>query len=203
MKYVVCRWEENGYHDSYFYAAVWDTETREQTEIPEGATAWGGWHKQELPLLNYSPEALAQWREWAISRASEMIHEADRKEALEPDSAPIGSDLVLTRDCRHRGEPTTPKGSIGRVFWAKAYGTFYRNGYNRPGRDNIRVGLELTNGDRVFVPLSACRQNREPEPLQAIAERLRETGVNPAPLTTCRAWLSDDYTTVKRAAVSA
>jgi len=47
------------------------------------------------------------------------------------------------------------------VFWVGAFGQFYRNGYNHPGRANRRVGVRLLDGTKVFAPLKDLRLDRE------------------------------------------
>jgi hypothetical protein len=38
----LCNWEQNGYHDSYFYDAVYDVDADEISGIQIGSTAYGG-----------------------------------------------------------------------------------------------------------------------------------------------------------------
>ena len=172
--YRLSEWEDNGYHDSYFHVALWNEDKQIVERVEFGATAYaGGW--------NYMAETLAPTKEivgkacaWLANVIYRQIWAAEQGDVLEPKAVSKGQDLRLIRSARNKGV-TVPKGAVGRVFWSGAYGTFYKNGYNRPGRNNIRVGLELTTGERVFVALSACRLDREPmgdEELRQRAENL-------------------------------
>lgn len=42
MLYKLCDWEQNGYHDSYFKAALFNSETQEIVGVETGATAYAG-----------------------------------------------------------------------------------------------------------------------------------------------------------------
>jgi hypothetical protein len=69
--------------------------------------------------------------------------------------------MRLLRGVKHKGVKYDA-GLRGEVFWSGSYGHFYRNGYNKPDRENTRVGLRLTTGEKIFVALSALRLDREP-----------------------------------------
>jgi hypothetical protein len=61
MKYTLCQWEDNGYHDSYFYAGIWDTETKKMSAMMTGATAFCGGVEPPPAIDDYSDlvEAMA------------------------------------------------------------------------------------------------------------------------------------------------
>lgn len=158
MKHALCSWEDNGYHDSYFYQAVWNDETNQVESHMEGATAFAGGHS--YPAITDS-DMLMQAITWLSEHIYTRIREAEYRDVLEPNAAPHGMELRLLRDVRHNGT-VIPAGTWGDVFWSGAYGKFYRNGYNKPCRTNIRVGLRLPDGNKIFVALSACRLHREP-----------------------------------------
>jgi len=199
MKYYVCNWEDNGYHDSYFYGACWDTETKSIVTHGEGATAYaGGWSKPDIPKISSAPETVySEFKEFCISRAAQMIFDSKQLDISEPDSVQRGEDLVTIRTVKTRKFGIIEKGTRGRVFWSGAYGQFYRKGYNRPCRSNIRVGLETVAGDKVFVALNACSRDIKVEPLESIKSRLSNSWDNKnfsvQPLVPCKAWLSDSY----------
>lgn len=50
-----------------------------------------------------------------------------------------------------------PEGTVGTVVSCKAYGTFYRNGYNQPNRYNRSCIVRLDDGAEVRVPLEKMR----------------------------------------------
>lgn len=162
MKYKLCSWECNGYQDSDWYLVLWDSEAQTVRKVEVGTTRCAAGcnvegHGYELP----TPEVAEAARAWLEEAIYQTIRAAELRDVLEPNNAPLGSWLRLLRDYKHK-VATIPADTRGYVFWCAAYGQFYRNGYNHPGRNNRRVGLELKDGRRVFVALSACRLDREP-----------------------------------------
>lgn len=97
---------------------------------------------------------------------------------------------------------TIPAGAIIVVIKTTAFGTFYRNGYNRPNRDNRSVTGTLPDGTVVNVPLKKCRCLRDPMTDAALRERADELSrhLNFGAIAGCRAWLSIDYVTRARQA---
>lgn len=67
-------------------------------------------------------------------------------------------------------------GATGEVRWSKAYGTFYRNGYNQPCRHNTTVLVVLDDGREVKAPLSKLRLDREIVDMAATATAAAEGG---------------------------
>lgn len=55
-----------------------------------------------------------------------------------------------------------PAGLSGVVKYCGAYGKFYRNGYNQPGRFNRTVKFLTDEGKLIKAPLSKLRMEREP-----------------------------------------
>lgn len=161
MLHKLTSWEDNGYHDSYFYVSVWDDEARTVRAIETGSTAYSGGNSE----CSYPPisdvNALRDAITWLADYIYNVIRPQEHADVLEPQAAELRADYRLTRAVKHKGEKYE-SGLVGRAFWSGAYGQFYRNGYNRPNRANTRVGLELTDGRKVFVALSALRCNREP-----------------------------------------
>jgi hypothetical protein len=197
MEYLLARYEDNGYHDSYFHAVTWDSDLKVMREHTEGATAYGGWFPVDAPKMNAAPADIrAEFRAFACHAAAMQIFNADLFDCTEPQSVKVGDNLRLLRDVN--GKANVKAGDVGRVFWSGAYGHFYRNGYNKPNRSNIRAGLEMDGGQRrVFVALSACRRTRSPEPIEDTETRLMasydEKRFSIQPLTACRAWFSEVY----------
>ena len=192
MEYALTEWEDNGYHDSYFYAAVWDTELRTVRAIQTGATAYAGGIRQFPPIQDHA--MLAEALAWLAEHIFNVIRGAEHRDVLEPKAVAPRDELRLTRNVRHKGE-TLAAGLQGRVFWSGAYGQFYRNGYNKPGRENTRVGLELTDGRRVFVALGACRHDREPMTDGELRQRALALSENCgfSFACGCKAWESANY----------
>lgn len=67
-------------------------------------------------------------------------------------------------------------GVTGEVRWSKAYGTFYRTGYNQPGRHNTTALVVLDDGREVKAPLSKLRLDREIVDMTATATAAAEHG---------------------------
>ncbi len=164
----LCSWEDNGYHDSYFYDAVWNDETNAVERVSTGATAWAGGITQ-IPAVK-DVRIVLQALDWLANHIYGAIRDAEYRDVLEPQAAPHGTELELIRDVKHKGA-VIKAGTWGDVFWSEAYGTFYRNGYNKPCRENIRVGLRLPDGSKAFVALKACKLKREPMSDAELLER--------------------------------
>lgn len=173
MKQLLCEWEENGYDDSDGFSAYWDSE-RQTVDKEMTWTTRGGVHPSEFQPL--TPDALAAALAWLENHIFDGITAAEQHDILTPADAPIGREMELLVDHNFSDKRAGVKhelkaGQWGDVFWCGAFGQFYRNGYNRPGRDNRRVGLRMSHdGSRVFVPLSKLRQHRQP----LTAEELRQ-----------------------------
>lgn len=198
MRYLVAEWERNGYHDSDFLMAVWDTDKKKMESIEYGSTSHCGWTRPNYDHMNKADEAIQnEFRAWAIETASQIIHDGVVTEASEPNKVQIGDELITIRKTKKKDSTVIEAGIAGRVFWQGAYGSFYAKGYNKPDRTNTRVGLELQDGSKVFVALNACKRNVVIEPIEEVTKRmtnLMEDGrFNIGALTTCTAWLSNEY----------
>lgn len=191
MMHKLCSWEDNGYHDSYFYEAVWNDETCQVEGVQTGSTAYAG-GIGGYPAIK-DENMLMQAITWLSEHIYKRIREAEYRDVLEPNEAPHGAEMQLLRDVKYKGT-VIPKGTWGDVFWSQAYGQFFRKGYNRPGRGNIRVGLRLPDGERVFVALSACRLKREPMTDAELHQRAVELAKHCGFGTACgmKAWESDN-----------
>lgn len=109
----------------------------------------------------------------------QLIRNAELRDVFEPQDAKFGTVLRLTEAHTHKDKTTGAKttvaaGTVGEVFWCGAFGTFYRNDYNHPNRDNRRVGLRLLDGSKVFVPLKKCRLHKEPMTDSELRQRAEE-----------------------------
>lgn len=198
MKVIIARWEDNGYHDSDFEAAIWDSETEEMTTFLEGSTRFGGGTRVEkalgaVKLYDCPEEVRDRFRAWACREAAKLCHDAEKRRIMNPEPGDIikGDHLVTTRIVRPRKKPAIPIGTKGRVFWSGSYG------HNRPNRNNTRVGIKTEGGEAHFLALDACRLDKPVEPVEPIERRMLDSydqgQFNVAPLTTARAWLSESY----------
>lgn len=200
--YRVAEWEVNGYNDSDFCEAHYNTETDKLEGVEVHSTRYAGLCAErvaELAKVRHLSEApmevIESIRRIIVGRIHRALMSAEERDC-KPENASNGNRLILNRDVRHKGE-TLVKGLAGTVFWCGAYGKFYKNGYNKPGRHNRRVGLALDDGRRVFVALSACDREKPAESsevLLASAEKI-SWNVRVAEVVGCRAWLSHDYLT--------
>lgn len=199
-KYTFCEWEENGYHDSYFYEGVWNTVTREIESIEVGSTAYAGGcgsGTAHMKLYDASEKVQEDFRNYAIFTAAEMIYNSNERDANEPQMAEFGDKLITIESTRKKDGTIIDIGVRGEVFWTGAFGTFYRNGYNKKNRSNISVGLRLLDGSKVFVALKKCKRDIVIEDFQTIKRRMEDAwdagSFDVKPLTSCRAWLTRTY----------
>lgn len=66
-------------------------------------------------------------------------------------------------------------GSVGEVLGQATFGTFYRNGYNEPGRHNTTVYVRLADGREVQTPASKLRLDCERPSDKTIRTYIEET----------------------------
>ena len=124
-----CR-EYNGRDDSDFYAIVWNDE-KECTERVEYATT-RGWTYPNGASVDATPEVVAKWEAWSrkCQEARRVAYEA--QEAATPTH---GKTVKVVKGRK------VPIGTVGEVYWS---GKCQYSG-------NLRLGIRLTNGDKVFT----------------------------------------------------
>lgn len=163
MLHRLTEWEDNGYNDSDFWVSVYDDEKNAVRAVLKGSTRFAGYHDGGpdigKPIANLA--VLQKALRVLADHIYSVIRAAEYRDVLEPSTAEKGTILRLLRSVKHKGA-LIAEGTVGELFWIGAYGHFYRNGYNRPDRENTRVGLTLADGSSAYVALSACRLNREP-----------------------------------------
>lgn len=172
-------WECNGYHDSDWYAVYWDgKEVRTKLiDTTRGVMA-------RPQLIRATDAELLAARDYGANLLVQRLTADAEHRILKPDSANKGDTLRLTEkvvfEDKRSGETVTAEaGEAGTVIWVGNWGTFYRNGYNRRGRHNCRVGLKMDNGRVVFCAMEKCRLDEEiptPEEIFAQAEDLSWSG---------------------------
>lgn len=158
-------WEHNGYDDSDFYAVVWDRADGIIRNVLTGSTRWAGGIRS-FPSCTDEDELYAAERQLARVMFK-ALRDAEHRDHFTPDDAERGQELELLVDGKWSDRITGTvhqyrAGDVGVVFWCHAYGTFYRKGYNKPGRDNRRVGLNFDDGRKIFVMLKKCKKPGEP-----------------------------------------
>lgn len=192
----LCEWEENGYHDSDGYAARWDGE---KVVLELVWTTRGCMEPKPSKLATAEECELA--RRWLADQIFGILRKGEDAAVLEPDNVNKGDDVVLLKghtfnDKKAGTKTKVEAGTTGRVFWIGAFGSFYRNGYNRPNRSNRRVGLELTDGRRIFCPLSKVRLARDvatDAELREKAERLSYDAQFGKVLSSKHAWDTSNH----------
>lgn len=258
MQYKICEWEDNGYHDSYFYGVLFDDAIGLMHEVGLGATAFaGGYSPEWLAAAMPTLEIVERCRLLLVEYIFTKIREAEHIDVFTPSDARKDEFMVLLEDhkrqvkapvpcekccgkgywqnpnkdtdrrpcfgCNGKGtvakgdalkdakgrliRETIPAGARLAVLACTAFGSFFRNGYNKPGRDNRSVTGRLDSGAIVNVPLKKLRHERDP----MSDEELRERAVSLShhhqygAMFGCRAWLSANYAegVVKRAKAAA
>lgn len=170
---VTEEWEHDGYDDSDCYRVVFDPNTRTLSRFETGSTRYASARTPGAPFVVDVPERVVSDAERVFAGLIfDTLRLAEHADILEPRAVKHGDRLRTTRAIR--GKSACPAGTAGEVFRSGSYGTFYRNGHNRPGRENTRVGLRLRDGSKVFVALSACRRDREPDTDDALRCRAVE-----------------------------
>jgi hypothetical protein len=173
-------WEDNGYEDSDFWVSVYDDVANEVKAVLRGTTRFAGYAPGQGPDLGQPISDFATLQKalcLLADRIFKLIRSAEDKDVFEPVAVELGTFVRLLRNCKHKGV-VIPAGTVGKVFWSGAFGQFFRNGYNRPGRENTRVGISLDDGSIAYVALSACRLNREPEGNESLRTRAHALAQN-------------------------
>ena len=172
MLYKLCDYEQNGYHDSYFYWSIYDSEKEDIIQYEYGATAYGS-TKSDLQFEKLTKDIV----EKAISLLSDHIFNKLQADALEPSGVENGEKVKLLKDVKFKNKKTgktieASAGTVGKVFWQKAYGQFYANGYNRPNRDNTNLGIEFESGEIIFTGLKNVSRSFSQEEIREKANNL-------------------------------
>lgn len=172
--------EANYYDDSDFYAIFFDTETGTIRSEMYGSTR--GFSPRVAPadvyLREIPADVMTKAIEYLFEKSSEDIARRDRIEIDSPDNVSRGDCLTLLMDGKYSDKKTGVKveykaGESAVVIWEGAFGTFYRNGYNRKGRSNTRVGLRFEDGRVVFIGLDKCKLSRPYLSEEEISQRAR------------------------------
>lgn len=172
----LAEWECNYYDDSDFYGAHLNLSTGEVTASMIGTTRFAS------PTLPLGPDATEEQHEiakaWGIPRYIELLR-AEWNKKVRPTDLTGVHHLRLTEDVsskdKNTGAITEAKaGEVGKIIWSGAFGTFFRNGYKRRDRNNIRVGLKFSDGRVVFTKLANTMLNaQEPSHEAFMEEALR------------------------------
>jgi len=154
--------EENRYHDSYFYALVWDDEQGKPVEIMYGSTAWPGGHSDYYPdgwmhpQIDATPERRSAYEAYLAKQREERAERAARHVANTPDK---GKRVRVVKGRK------IEIGTEGKVFWfgkARSFSTSPRDGHKKLLRamlgpdgkgekEGFRVGIQTDAGEKVFT----------------------------------------------------
>lgn len=128
------------------------------------------------------PESVLSRAEAALAELIyRQLRAADDRDIFEPQNAERGQVLRLTEPHNSRKtKQTLPAGTKIRVNDCSAFGTFYRNGYNHPSRENRSViGTVLGHPETLLrVPLAKCRLDKEPLSDLELRQRAAELARN-------------------------
>jgi hypothetical protein len=127
--------EYNGYHDSDFYATVWDEEQGCVREIEDGTTRC--YAPSKYSRADATPEVIAKARNWYASNAGIRAAARIRLERAF-NAIRVGDEVEVVAGRK------IVKGTKGEVVWV--------------GRDSFnprayRVGMRLIDGSRVFTAM--------------------------------------------------
>jgi hypothetical protein len=159
-------YEKNGYHDSYFSVTFWNDNTGEIITTEYAATAYGGgWDWQKELIRGFPAAVLARLNahRYASTLAALTAQETSRVLAPTPEQMPFASTVRLLKSSRKGCATPYTAGEIAEVVSHHWFGTFYSNGYNRPGRSNGRAALRMADGRTVYAAMTVCRLNEEPD----------------------------------------
>ncbi len=151
--------EENGYHDSDFYAVCWDAAAEKCVKVEYASTrfAGGGWAE-----IDATPEVRRAAYRWHRRMRLESALRLATEKAAEPI---VGREVRILRGKR--------KGFVGLVRHrcANPFRTYYRNGYNRPeSLSNQRVKLQAADGAVCWTDCPNV-EVLNPEPVRPMALR--------------------------------
>lgn len=141
--FVLATRERNGYHDSDFYAIVWDDDANEPREIWYATTS--GWTYHNGATVDATPEIRARYNAWRAQRDAEERARAEEEERKRPVKGKTVRSLTT------RGKNV---GITGKVVWygedryrSTRWATYYRVGVRVEGEPKLRY----IDADRVEV----------------------------------------------------
>lgn len=150
--------ENNGYHDSDFFATVWDEEQGCVRTIEDGTTR--AYAPSKYSRADATPEVRAKARAWW---AREVGPKQGRSVLLGKRLAiDLGSTVEVVKGRK------ISKGTVAEVVW-KGRDAFYRSyglTYSLPARA-FRLGLRLKDGTRVFTSMENVTKLGVEQPSEA------------------------------------
>lgn len=126
--------ERNGYHDSDFYAIVWDEGEGKIKDVEYDTTRFAGGGSAHVDA---TPEVKVKADAYMEECAYQRIKAQDERDAHTPTE---GKVVKVVRGRK------VPIGTVGKIFYTQeqTYSPRYRSGYKR-GPDAVKIGLALTD----------------------------------------------------------
>lgn len=134
--------ERNYYDDSDFYAIVWDEAARCIKDVDYATTR--AWTYNNGAVVDATPEVLAKARAYQAARIFEAWQAKNIAQAQEPT---VGKTVTVVRGRK------VPLGTVGVVTWV---GKGKRFSASRWATPDVRVGIQLGDGQRVFTSAKNC-----------------------------------------------
>jgi hypothetical protein len=143
--------ERNGYHDSDFFATVWDDEQKKPREIEYATTR--GWTYPNGADIDATPEVKAAYAAYSEERRKKEIAAYEAERAKMP---ALGDKIRVIAGRK------IPKGTEAEVVWV-GEDSFacrrldrYKSPYSymlpwRYNAERYRIGVRLLDGTRVFT----------------------------------------------------
>jgi hypothetical protein len=129
--------ERNGYHDSDFYAMVWDAEKGQPGYVEYASTR--GWSYPNHAEVDATPEVLAAFRAWQENQARAARKAEEERQAATPAK---GKVLRVVRGRK------VPQGTEGVCVWYGAAGKFCRCTFRCSHKAGMRVGIKVDGAEK-------------------------------------------------------
>jgi hypothetical protein len=100
--YQLGSWEDNGYNDSDFFAAVWNSETNQVEAVLTGTTRGGMDNPLAGKLSPLNDEVLEAARVWLENHIFGIIRKAEEFDILQPSNVNAGQRVRLLENHRNK-----------------------------------------------------------------------------------------------------
>jgi hypothetical protein len=158
---VLGTFERNGYSDSDFIAIVWNPEKGCIEQIEYATTR--GWSYPNRATIDATPEVRAAALAWQQKRRDEERAEHLRLAAQAPE---FGRWVVIDTV---RGKVKAHHGQRGEICWTGP-------GFGRTRE--LRIGVRLTDGNKVFLPANGARAIVDDKPAEkTLQQALNSLGI--------------------------
>lgn len=131
---TIAEWEENHYHDSYFYARYFNVETGEIKNIEYDATAHGGYGSAKVDTTREKVQQFLALENVKTRQLQEALNAARNAATKIQKGAKV--EVVKGRK--------VAKGTKGVIFWTK---TCNYDRYNRPMNEVTKIGIKDAEGN--------------------------------------------------------